>query len=147
MSLLLNWRVWVALALAGALAFSHFSVYRAGKNNVTKEWKASVAAANLESSRFERARQRGVDEAQIAQSKRNAGLAADARAARLSVDSLLATLDATERMAAQSHGAATRATAALRTVFESCTRANLDLAAAAQGHANDSLMYQESWPK
>lgn len=35
---LLNWRVWAALALAGALAFSHLTAYRKGKHAVQAEW-------------------------------------------------------------------------------------------------------------
>lgn len=40
MALLLNWRVWVAIALAGALTFSHFFVYRAGKAVVRADFDA-----------------------------------------------------------------------------------------------------------
>ena len=43
MSLLLNWRVWVALALAGVLAFTHLTAYRAGSHAVQAKWdEASV---------------------------------------------------------------------------------------------------------
>jgi len=37
---LLNRRVWLAILLAGGLAFSHFTVYRAGKANVRSAWDA-----------------------------------------------------------------------------------------------------------
>lgn len=40
MALLLNWRVWVALAIAAALAFSHFTVYKAGKAVVRADFDA-----------------------------------------------------------------------------------------------------------
>lgn len=38
MTALLNPRVWIAIALAGVLAFSHFFVYRAGKAQVRTAW-------------------------------------------------------------------------------------------------------------
>lgn len=44
MTVLLNWRVWAALALAGVLAFTHLSAYRTGKHAVQAKWdEANVA--------------------------------------------------------------------------------------------------------
>lgn len=40
MTALLNPRVWLAIGLAAALAFSHFFVYRAGKANVRADFDA-----------------------------------------------------------------------------------------------------------
>lgn len=40
MALLLNWRVWAAIAIAAALAFSHFTVYKAGKAVVRADFDA-----------------------------------------------------------------------------------------------------------
>lgn len=40
MALLLNPRVWLALALAAFLAFTHFSAYRSGKANVRADFDA-----------------------------------------------------------------------------------------------------------
>ncbi len=53
MAALLNWRVWAGLLIAIGLAFSHFTVYRAGKASVRAEWTAeklaqSEAARNKE---------------------------------------------------------------------------------------------------
>jgi hypothetical protein len=146
-SLLLNIRVLIALAVVAALGFSHFTVYRAGKNDVRKEWLAATAAANIEANRMERARQRGVDEALAAQSRRNAGLAGDIRTARANVDSLRGTLDATERMAASSHSAATLAVATYRNVFEQCVREYQALGEIADRHSSDAVTLRDAWPK
>jgi hypothetical protein len=137
----------VTLALVAALAFSHIWVYRHGKTIVRAEWSESVAAANIEASRFERARQRGVDEALAAQSRRSASLVRDARLASDSVVSLLDTLDATERMAAQSHDAATLAVATYRNVFQQCVREYQTLGELADKHSSDALTLRDAWPK
>jgi hypothetical protein len=44
MTLLLNPRLWIALALAGVLAFSHFTVYRSGRAAVQAKWDAAAVA-------------------------------------------------------------------------------------------------------
>jgi hypothetical protein len=137
----------VTLALVAALAFSHFTVYRWGKNEIRKEWLAATAAANVDSRKLEQQRQRRADEAQSIAAGRSASLARAVRLAGDSADSLYDTLDATERMAAQSHDAATKAVSALRAVSESCTAEYRAVGQEAQGHANDSLMYQEAWPR
>jgi len=47
MALLLNPRVWAAIAIAAALAFSHFFVYRAGKANVRADFDAYRIAQTI----------------------------------------------------------------------------------------------------
>lgn len=44
MTILLNPRVWIALALAAVLGFTHFSTYRMGKAVVRAEWDKDKAA-------------------------------------------------------------------------------------------------------
>lgn len=44
MSLLLNWRLWVLLAVLGVLAESHLTAYRHGKAKVRAEWDKEKAA-------------------------------------------------------------------------------------------------------
>lgn len=51
MELLLNWRAWLALGLAAALAFGGFTVYRAGKGAGSAEKQAKWDKAELASSR------------------------------------------------------------------------------------------------
>lgn len=44
MIFLLNPRVWIALALAGLLAFSHIAVYRSGRHAVQAKWDEAKVA-------------------------------------------------------------------------------------------------------
>ena len=56
---LLNPRILIALAIAAALAFTHFSAYRSGKANVRAAWdaeKAQQILALAEGSAVERLR-------------------------------------------------------------------------------------------
>jgi uncharacterized phage infection (PIP) family protein YhgE len=146
-SLLLNIRVLIALAIVAALGFSHFTVYRAGKNDVRKEWLAATAAANIEANRMERARQRGVDEAQAAAAKRSGVLAADARASRVLVGGLRNDIDAAERVAAQSAAAADQLRAAYRELYVESTELLTEIAGAADQHSSDVRLLREAWPK
>lgn len=40
MTLLFNWRIWAAVAVAVALAASHWKTYKIGQNDVRAEWTA-----------------------------------------------------------------------------------------------------------
>jgi uncharacterized membrane protein YdfJ with MMPL/SSD domain len=147
MSLLLNWRVWVFAALVAFLAFTHLTAYRHGKQNVRSEWLASVAAANEDARRLEQQRQRRADEASALVVVRQARIAADASASRMAVDGLRGDLDSLQRASAQSLDAATKSVSALSAVFEECARERVEVAQEAAGHASDSLMYQQAWPR
>src|SRR5688572_26302617 len=112
---LLSPKVWIALAVVAFLAFTHVTAYRKGSANVRSEWTLSIAQGNAEARALEKARQRRADEA--------AGLAATAanrdRVAlahvRAERDGMRGTLDAIERASRESHEAATKHVAALRT--------------------------------
>ncbi len=147
MSLLLNIRVLIALAIVAALGFSHFTVYRAGKNNVRTEWKAATAASNIEANRMERARQRGVDEAAILAAKRNGAIAGDLRAARVLAGGLRADIDAAERVAAQSAAAADQLRATYRELYVESTELLTEIAGAADQHSSDVRTLRDAWPK
>jgi hypothetical protein len=82
-----------------------------------------------------------------AAARRGSVLANDVRTARASADSLRDTLDATERMAASSHSAATLAVATYRNVFEQCVRSLVEMAGNADRHSSDALMLRDAWPK
>jgi uncharacterized phage infection (PIP) family protein YhgE len=137
----------VTLALAALLSFSHIWVYRHGKTIVRAEWSESVAAANIEANRMERARQRGVDEAQAAAAKRSGVLAADARASRVLVGGLRNDIDAAERVAAQSAAAADQLRAAYRELYVESTDLLTEIAGAADQHSSDVRLLREAWPK
>jgi hypothetical protein len=85
MMALLNWRVWVAVALAAGLAFSHFTTYRAGKANVAAAWTAEKLAESEGKRQREKAAtiaNQGVDRELQAANKRRAA------AERATADSL-----------------------------------------------------------
>lgn len=147
MTLLLNWRLWAALIVAAALAFSHLTIYRKGKQDVRNEWEAAVAVANEDARKLEQQRQRRADEAGKIAAGRNIALRRDAASARASVDGLRHDLDAVRDYAAKSSDAAAKSIAALTDVFQQCTRAYSGLAEEADRHASDSLNYQQAWPK
>lgn len=144
---LLNPRVLIALAIVAALAFSHLMAYRKGSANVKAEWTLSVANANAEARQLERARQRFADEAGRMAATRAARDRAALDGARTERDGMHNTLDAIERVSKESHDAATKHVATLRTVLDRCTAEYLRVAEAAAGHASDSLTYQQAWPK
>jgi hypothetical protein len=147
MTLLLNWRVWVALFLAGLLAVSHLTVYRWGKKNVRTEWLASVAEANADARKLEQQRQRRAADAQALSTTREARIVSDAAAARVAAGGLRGDLDALQRASAQSLDAATKSVAALSSVFADCSRRYQELAEIADKHASDTLTLEQAWPK
>ena len=49
MPLLLNWRVWIALVLSAALAYSHWTVYHYGRDKVQQAWDREHAQTALQS--------------------------------------------------------------------------------------------------
>jgi len=95
MTALLNPRVWLAIALAAALAFSHFFVYRAGKANVRADLdayriaqqEARIFADRARTQRAE-ARQTAVDKEARDGQQQIANLEAERDAARADGDSL-----------------------------------------------------------
>ena len=85
MTALLNWRVWAAALIVAALAFTHFTGYRAGKAAVRAAWDAekvtqlqNLKAANDENRKLESKRQSAVVAAQSAAVGRMADLRAGA---------------------------------------------------------------------
>lgn len=92
-----------------------------------------------------------MDDVSAATNKRTAReqtLKADAAAARAERDGLrddLASINS--RLATASVDAVRKYAAAANDVFEQCSRAYQGMAETADGHAADSLMYQQGWPK
>ena len=72
MALLLNPRVWIALVLAGFLAFTHFSAYRAGRAAVRADfdaYKLEQAAATQKAQEEARAKEQAWQDAANATTK------------------------------------------------------------------------------
>jgi DNA-binding helix-hairpin-helix protein with protein kinase domain len=137
----------VTLALAALLSFTHFSAFRAGKQNVKNEWAASVVAANAESRKLEQQRQRRAEEAQSLAAGRSRALDADARNARAVAGGLRDTLDATERAAKESHDTANNAVRALSELLGSCTAEYVAVAEAADRATSEVRTLRDAWPR
>ena len=143
---LLNPRVWLAAAIAAVLIFTHYTSYKAGKNNVTLQWKAAVAQANTESRQLEQQRQRRADEASALSAKRSAVLSADAARAGDALSKLRSAV-AARSVAEESLAAATlRADTNGKLLIESA-EALRGLAATCDRHVNDVQKLLDSWPK
>lgn len=155
MTALLNWRVWAAIILAAALAFTHYTAYRSGKAVVRAEWNAEklkqteqLAAANAEYRRIEQRRNSMVMEALNAAKKREILAAAAARDLRTELDGLRDDLaSAGANLSRASSRSLRQRIQALDTVFEQCTRAVEGLAGDAQGIASDARLMLDAWPK
>lgn len=144
---LLNPRVWIAAALLAILAFTHFTVYRHGKQIVMAEWSAAKARANAESRALEQRRQDRADEAARLAAAREARIRADAAGARRESAGLRDDIGAVRLHAKKSLDACTVSLAAATDVFQSCSDRYSELAEEADRHASDSLKLQMAWPK
>lgn len=145
MSLLLNPRVLIALALLAILAFTHFTAYRKGAANVRLEWQASVAAANDEARRLEQARQRRADEAGRLAAAREDRLRAAAARAGDAVHGLRDAI-AARNLATESCTAATERAAATGKLLGESAAAYRELAERCDRHVNDVRLLLEAWP-
>jgi hypothetical protein len=146
---LLDPRLWLAaLVLVGAASgVSYLKGRSDGKTICEAKHAQAVTAANVEARKIESRRQAMVDEGARTRAAAETRLRSDLASARSLRDGLLDVLNATQRYAEESHAAATRATAALDSVFRDCTRAYLDMAEAAQRHADDAVMLRDGWPR
>ena len=155
MTLLLNWRVWFAIGLAVSFALIGAGGYRVGSHRVQALWDAEKvqqlqagAIAEVENRRMETKRQTGVINAQNAQVTRNAVLQTDADRANSVVTRLRDTLDAgVAKLPGESAAAASQYAATAAKLFLACGEALTDSSRHADGHASDSLMLQQAWPK
>ena len=152
MALLLSPRVWIALILAGFLAFTHFSAYRAGRAAVRADFDAFKVAqaqatqkAQEEARKVERDRQQQAQEAIDASKKREAVLRADATGARTALDRLRNAIRATD--VPSGPGNAVRGPATSDQLLLECGTEAQRLAEAADQHASDVKTLTEAWPK
>jgi hypothetical protein len=147
MSLLLNWRIWVAIALAAGLSFSHFTAYRKGKQHVKDEWTVATAQANADARKLETLRQSRVDEASRVAVGRAAAIRADAERSRLESVGLRDDLSATRRWAAQSRAAADEAVRVTTGLLERCTALYLGVAEDAARADGEARELRQGWPR
>lgn len=155
-ALILNPRLWLALAVAAALAVSHGWAYRRGEAAVQARWDAERATqvkqqleAEHEARRIENARETLVAAAQSDARKREAALRRDAERARSELDGLrnAANAAATGGVSEDSLAACRHDAAALAGVLGELGAEAQELARAADGHASDVKMLIKAWPK
>lgn len=129
--------------------------FERGAHSMKAQWdetivlqrKADDKAREAEQAK-ERARTKRQEEARNAQVQREQGLRAHAAALRAERDGLRDDLaDAQHQLRTASCGSVRERAATLHTVFGACTAALEGMAAAAAGHASDSLMFQQAWPR
>lgn len=147
MTLLLNWRVWAALILAGFLAFTHLTVYRAGEKHVKAQWDEAVASANADARKLEQRRQDMATEAANLAAKREAGIRSAAALARADADGLRGDLNAANEYAKESRAAAERVAGLATDLLGRCTARYLGVAEAAQRSDSEARELRQGWPK
>ena len=144
---LLSPKLWIALAIAGALAFSHFFIYRAGKAVVQNDYLKAQISADAEARRIEQRRQAMVVEAGAAAAKREAALRADAKSARAVAGGLRDDLSAAREYAKQSRAAAQRVADLSTELLDRCTSRYLGVAEAAQRADSEARELRQAWPQ
>lgn len=153
----LNPKLWAAVALAAALAFAGWFLYRAGQKDVRSDWNAQKAAdalavieVNNENQRIAGRWNATVIGALNAQTQRNQRLEADAGSAAAERGRLL---DAIRRATAKRDLPSATAQAGLEPtnpiadVLGACTLEVQELARTADGHASDAQALSDAWPK
>lgn len=153
----LNPKLWAAVALAAALAFAGWFLYRAGQKDVRADWSAQKAAdalavieINSENQRITGRWNANVIGALNAQTQRNQRLEADGGSASAERGRLL---DAIRRATAKRDLPGTTAQAVtepanpVRDVLEACTAELQEVARNADGHASDAQALSDAWPK
>lgn len=129
--------------------------FERGERSMKGKWDAANELQRLadDKARAEReARERAITEqqekARHEQVQREQGLRAAADRLRAERDSLRDELaDARQQLPTASCSSVREHAATLNAVFGACTAALEGMAGAAAGHASDSLMYQQAWPR
>lgn len=142
-------RLWLALVAVLGLSYCAGD-YRGedrGKREVQAEWNKAALAATQENQRLSnRWNSKLVEAVNNAKSREQKNAVAADGAVR-ERDQLRDELAASRRQLGTATCASVREhAAALTDVFESCVREYQGVAREADGHASDSLMYQEAWP-
>lgn len=157
---LFDYRLWVALVLVIAAAFGagYWKGDKSGQAKVQGLWAAEKATQltqarerDAENRQIEQRRQSLVMEANNAARKRETVLRGSATAARSELDGLRDDLNTARTARGDLPGNSCQAErfriSTLETVFGQCAGRLAGMAQAADGHASDSLMLQEAWPK
>lgn len=143
-----------AAAIAGAILAGAFTWkvqgwrYDHQITSLQAKHQAEVQAANDRALAAERLTNQRIAEARNAAAKREQDLRRDGDALRDASDRLREQAAAARRDLPTATADAARHTAAAATaILESCVREYQALARAADGHANDALTLEQSWPR
>jgi Protein of unknown function (DUF2514) len=139
--------VLIVAALAIGLHFYNAHQQGIGAGRVQAEWdRAKVEALTAQRDREQQLTKAKDEAIAQAQTQRQAAVAAagTAAAAGRLLDSAIQARGAA--LAGDPSNAVAQYTTALGTVLSECQTAYRGVAAAADGHATDSLMYQRAWP-
>lgn len=155
MEALLNWRVWFAVGLALLMALVGAGAYRAGKSSVHAEWNAekviqleAAVQAEAKNRRIQNENDLKVINAQNAQTQRIADLQADAVKSRAVVGGLRDTIRTSNaELSSRTADAVRKYAVTASELLVECSDRYTEMAAKAQGHASDSLMFQQAWSK
>jgi predicted translin family RNA/ssDNA-binding protein len=147
-ALLLNWRLWGALGLVGALVAGYFwhahqidEVYKRGYNAAKAEDRDAAVQLSM---KLQKEKDDAVKAAEIRAAVLQGALArADAATGRVS--DLLS--EAQRRLATAPVEAVRDYATTANAVFGECVKEYRAMGAAAQGHANDVQTLIEAWPK
>ena len=143
-------RVLLALVLLAALGWWQASTHytQAGRDALLAEQTVAAARMAADARAIEFARMEVALKAQDEDAQRQKRNARDLAAARTERAGLLDDLAAARAAIPQAGAEAVRAYAAATTdVFEQCTARYLGVAEAADGHAADALLFEQSWPE
>ena len=142
---LLDPRIWAVFIIACALSYGAGWLKRGSHDRL--EQQAAIAKANLDTFKRSEHLQRNADEASTLAAAAAIHDRNRARRADGDVERMRDTLDAVERAAAASGDASGKYAAALGADLRACVSEYRSLGEDAAGHARDSLMYQQAWPK
>jgi RNA polymerase-binding transcription factor DksA len=151
----LNWRLWVGIALAAGLAFTHYQVYKAGQNDVNVKFEAYKLAQETASKQaVEKARAKEqewndkLNQERDNAAKREIQLRADADSAHAANDGLRDQLSATaHRIAQGSFASCVESSSAIGNLLEVCSERYRGLAESCDGHVSDIKTLINSWPR
>jgi hypothetical protein len=144
---LLNPRLWIALAIAGALTFSHIWVYRHGKAIQRTESVAEALQALADARAVEQKRQAVADAANRAAATRESRIRTALRDARTERDGMRGDLNAANDYAKESRAAAERAASLSTDLLGRCTARYLDVAESAARADSEARQLRQAWPK
>ena len=157
MTSILDPKLWLAALLTVGLSYGMGRWHGdwAGQAKIQTKWDTQAKQqaqqlkdADAENRRIELARQRNVTDAQNKAVERALVLRTDADSARTESDRLRDNLAATRlQLPSLTRDAVNQYADAASVVFDECQRSYQGLARKADGHANDTLMFMQSWPK